>query len=283
MNGLIEKASTLVEALPYIKTYFGKTVVIKYGGHAMVDDELKKNVMLDIILMKYVGMNPVLVHGGGPEINTMLNRLGIHSSFVGGLRVTDSATMEIVEMVLVGKVNTEIVALLNQYGGKAIGLSGKDANFIVAEQRAPELGHVGNVKQINPEIIHQLASQGYIPVVAPIGVGTDGAGYNINADHVAGELAGALQADKLIMLTDIAGIMRDATDRKSLISTLTIAEAQTLITQNVIKKGMIPKVEACMHALRNGVNRTHILDGRILHSILLEIFTDRGIGTMVVK
>jgi len=273
----------LVEALPYIKEYFGKTIVIKYGGHAMIDDELKKNVILDLILMKYVGMNPVLVHGGGPEINQMLDRLGMTSNFIGGLRVTDRAAMEIVEMVLAGKINKEIVALIHRHGGKAVGLSGKDGNLITARQRAPELGFVGDVARINPAIIHQLTQESYIPVVAPIGVGEDGASYNINADHVAGELAGALKADKLIMLTDICGIMREAGKPETLISTLTISEAQQLIAAKVINKGMIPKVEACIRALQKGVHRTHIIDGRILHSILLEIFTDKGIGTMVVE
>lgn len=295
VNGLIEKAHTLIEALPYIRTFFGKTFVIKYGGNAMISPELKKAVMLDVILLKYVGLNPVLVHGGGPEINEMMRRLDKQPEFAGGLRVTDAETMEIVQMVLVGKVNQEIVSLINQYGGKAVGLSGKDGNLIVARRRPPQtvqvdglskvvdLGFVGDVESVNPEIIHILSKEGYIPVISSIGVGLDGESYNINADVVAGEIAAALKADKLIMLTDVEGIFADPSDPSSLISTLEIEAARSLIDQGVISKGMIPKVEACMKAVESGVSRTHIVDGRRLHSILLEIFTDQGIGTMVVS
>lgn len=294
VNGLIEKAHTLIEALPYIRTFFGKTFVIKYGGNAMVSPELKKAVMLDVILLKYVGLNPVLVHGGGPEINDMMRRLGKQPEFAGGLRVTDAETMEIVQMVLVGKVNQEIISLINQYGGKAVGLSGKDGNLIVARRRPPQtvqtdgastlvdLGFVGDVESINPEIIQILSKEGYIPVISSIGVGLDGESYNINADVVAGEIAAALKADKLIMLTDVEGIFADPSDPSTLISTLEIEAARSLIEQGVINKGMIPKVEACIKAVESGVSRTHIVDGRRLHSILLEIFTDKGIGTMVV-
>jgi len=294
VNGLIEKAHTLIEALPYIRTFFGKTFVIKYGGNAMISPELKKAVMLDVILLKYVGLNPVLVHGGGPEINEMMRRVGKEPEFVGGLRVTDAETMEIVQMVLVGKVNQEIVSLINQYGGKAVGLSGKDGNLIVARRRPPQkvqadgetsvvdLGYVGDVESVNPEIIQILSQEGYIPVISSIGVGLDGESYNINADVVAGEIAAALKADKLIMLTDVEGIFADPSDPGSLISTLETEAARSLIAQGVISRGMIPKVEACIKAVESGVTRTHIIDGRRIHSILLEIFTDKGIGTMVV-
>lgn len=281
MNDLIEKANTLMEALPYIQKFSGKTIVIKYGGHAMVDETLKKSLMLDLILMKYVGINPVVVHGGGPRINAMLERLDIKSQFINGLRVTDQETMDVVEMILMGKINKEIVSMINQHGGKAVGLSGKDGKMLVAQQRDPQLGFVGDIKEINPDIIHQLAKEGYIPVIAPIGAGSNGESFNINADSVAGELAAALKASKLIMLTDVKGIMADPKDEKSLISILEINQAQSLIRDGSINKGMIPKVEACINALHHGVKRTHILDGRIPHAILLEIFTNKGIGTMV--
>lgn len=281
----LEKAGILVEALPYIKKFHGKTIVIKYGGHAMLNQELKEAVMQDVILMKLVGMHPVLVHGGGPEINDMLKRLGIKSSFVQGLRVTDEETMAIVEMVLVGKVNKEIVALINHLGGKAVGFSGQDGNLIEAVKRSGEvdLGYVGDVKRINPEIIQTVIAQGYIPVIAPTGIGEDGKPYNINADYVAGELAAALKADKLILLTDVEGIFADYEDKTTLISSLHIDEVEGLIARGTIAGGMIPKVECCVRALKAGVAKTHIIDGRLPHSILLEIFTDEGIGTEVVR
>lgn len=282
-NGeLIEKAGVLIEALPYIRTFFGKTFVIKYGGHAMTDPELKKAVMLDIILLKYVGVNPVLVHGGGPEITSWMNKVGKEPRFVDGLRVTDAETMEIVQMVLAGKVNKEIVALVNRYGGKAIGLSGHDGNLLNARQIGGDLGLVGQVETINAELLHMLSKAGYIPVIASIGAGFDGETYNINADAVAGDLASALNADKLIMLTDVEGIFADERDPDTLISALEIERARHMIREGRIDGGMIPKVEACITALENGVARTHIVDGRSLHSLLLEIFTDEGIGTMVV-
>lgn len=295
MNGLIEKANVLIEALPYIRTFFGKTFVIKYGGNAMISPELKKAVMLDVILLKYVGLNPVLIHGGGPEIDAMMRKVGKTPQFAGGLRVTDAETMDIVQMVLVGKVNQEIVSLINQYGGKAVGLSGKDGNLIIARKRPHEkvevdgvpelvdLGHVGDIESINPQIVQTLSKEGYIPVISSIGVGLDGESYNINADVVAGEIAAALKADKLIMLTDVEGIFEDPSDPSTLISTLRMETARSLISRGAISKGMIPKVEACMTAVESGVSRTHIVDGRRLHSILLEIFTDQGIGTMVVS
>lgn len=296
VDGLVERASVLIEALPYIRNFFGKTFVIKYGGSAMKDPELKKAVMLDVILLKYVGLNPVVVHGGGPEISRMMNRLGKESSFVDGLRVTDEETMEIVQMVLVGKVNQEIVSLINKFGGKAIGLSGKDGNLIIAKRRTGtvvsddqegphevDLGFVGDVETVNTEVISLLSDRGYIPIVSSVGVGLDGESYNINADSVAGNLAAALKADKLIMLTDVEGIFEDPDDRKTLISALQTDRAHKMIDEGKIAGGMIPKVEACVKALEAGVARTHIIDGRSMHSLLLEIFTDRGIGTMVVS
>ncbi len=291
----MEKASILVEALPYIKKFYGKTVVIKYGGHAMINEELKKAVLTDVVLMKYVGMRPVIVHGGGPEITNMLKRLGIQSSFVGGLRVTDEMTMEIAEMVLVGKVNKAIVALLNQYGGRAVGLSGKDANlFQVVKKngkvRQPDgslesvdIGFVGDITKVNPDLVDTLLRKGYIPVISPVSAGHDGESYNINADDAAGALCQALGADKLINLTDVEGILRDKNDKESLISVITESEVPGLIEQGIIDGGMIPKVECCLAALRGGVHSIHILDGRVPHAILLEIFTDKGVGTMVVK
>jgi len=290
----LAKAGILVEALPYIKKFSGRTVVIKYGGHAMVNTELKQAVMQDIILMKLVGINPIIVHGGGPEITAMLDKLAIKSSFVSGLRVTDAATMEVVEMVLVGKVNKDIVGHIQQLGGKAVGLSGKDGGLIRAvkefsavkgpdgQVQQVDLGLVGDVAEVNPHLVELLAQQGYIPVVAPVGMGEDGQSYNINADTMAGALAVALKADKLVLLTDVEGILRDFKDKNSLISSLSVAEVPGLIQEGIITGGMIPKVECCVKALQGGVQTTHIIDGRIPHSILLEVFTDKGIGTMVV-
>ncbi len=289
------RASVLVEALPYIKKFYGKTVVIKYGGHAMPNAELKEAVLTDIVLMKYVGMNPVIVHGGGPEITDMLKRVGKESRFVGGLRVTDRETMEIVEMVLVGKINKEIVTRINRIGGRAVGLSGKDGDLFEAvkkyrKTRTPEggeemvdIGFVGDINRVNPEIVTTVITKGYIPVVAPVAVGLDGQGYNVNADYAAGRLAAALNADKLIILTDVEGIMADRSDPASLYSVLKADEIPSLIDRGIIEGGMIPKVECCLDALAGGVKTTHILDGREIHSILLELLTDRGIGTMVEK
>lgn len=288
---LIGKAEVLIEALPYLRTFADKTFVIKYGGQAMVSEELKKSVMMDIILLKFIGINPILVHGGGAEVTQLMRRLGKEAVFANGLRVTDAETMEVVEMVLMGKVNKGIVTLINQFGGKAVGLSGKDSNLIVARRRAPErvngsqevvdLGYVGDIIKVNPEVIHTLSKEGYIPVISSVAVGLEGESLNINADHVAGELAAALCAEKLILLTDVEGIFADPSDPSSLISSLPKVKALEMIEEGKINKGMIPKVEACLTALENEVNRTHIVDGRISHSLLLEIFTDHGIGTMV--
>ncbi len=293
MNEIIAKAGVLVEAIPYIRTFHGKTFVIKYGGNAMINEDLKQGVMQDIVLLKFLGVNPVVIHGGGPEITNMLNRVGKKAQFVQGLRVTDAETMEIVQMVLVGKLNKEIVAKLNLTGGKAVGLSGQDAKLITAQKtqptmpegfagEIPDIGFVGEVTAIDTTIIKQLLAENYIPVVSSIGVGEDGVSYNINADTAAGELAAALQAEKLIMLTDVEGIFEDYQDKSSLISALRIERAYQMINSGTIEGGMIPKVQACITALQHGVNRTHIIDGRLLHSMLLEILTDQGIGTMVV-
>lgn len=280
-----QKAAILVEALPYIKKFYGKIVVIKYGGHAMVDCALKRAVMTDVILMKLVGMHPVLVHGGGPEINEMLRRVGKESTFVNGLRVTDRETMEIVEMVLAGKINKEIVALINSLGGQAIGLCGKDASLIQARKKRSDvdIGFVGEVTHINPTLVMNVIKDGYIPVIAPIGLGPEGETYNINADYVAGHLAVALGADKLVILTDVEGIMVEREGERAVLSTLHLSEIPDLVRQKQISGGMLPKVECCADAIRGGVRRAHILDGRVPHAILLEIFTDEGIGTMVVE
>ena len=284
IKSAMEKAEILVEALPYIKEFYGKRVVIKYGGAAMQDCALKKKVMQDIVLMKYVGMHPIVVHGGGPDINAMLKRLDIKSSFIDGLRVTDHDTMEIVEMVLGGKVNKEIVSGLNASGGKAIGISGKDGGLLEARAMddTGKMGFVGEVCQVNPQIIETLIENGYIPVIAPIGIDNEQQSYNINADLVAAALAVALKADKLVLLTDVPGLLQNPKDSESLISVLKVSEVPDYIANGVIAGGMIPKVKCCVEAVTGGVGRTHIIDGRVPHSILLEIFTDEGIGTMVI-
>jgi acetylglutamate kinase len=285
IKSALEKAEILVEALPYIKEFYGKRVVIKYGGAAMTDCSLKQKVMQDIVLMKFVGMHPIVVHGGGPEINTMLKRLDIESTFVDGLRVTDQATMEIVEMVLGGKVNKEIVSGINASGGKAIGISGKDGGLIEAQALDPSgrMGFVGRVKQVNPQIIETMIENGYIPVIAPVGIDQQGQSYNINADLAAAAIAVAMKADKLVLLTDVPGLLADARDSDSLISVLKISEVPGYVASGTIAGGMIPKVQCCVEAVEGGVGRTHIIDGRVSHSILLEIFTDEGVGTMVVN
>lgn len=285
MFNIIDKAAVLVEALPYIQKFHGKVLVIKYGGHAMVNQELKEALIKDIILMKLVGMHPVLVHGGGPDINSMLQKLGLESRFVGGQRVTDDQTMDVVEMVLGGKLNKELVALINKHGGRAVGLTGQDAGLLQAVPRkgpqGEDLGRVGEVVRVQPDLVLNLISQGYIPVIAPIAVDSEGRSYNVNADYVAGQLAGALQADKFILLTDVPGILRNLNDRSSLLPEVTLAQIEELKAEGVISGGMLPKVECCTAAIRAGVERAHIIDGRISHGILLEIFTDGGIGTMV--
>ncbi|HHW11765.1 MAG TPA: acetylglutamate kinase [Firmicutes bacterium] len=288
MEEFQQRAQVLIEAIPYIRSFHGKTFVIKYGGNAMINPEIKKAVMLDIILLKYLGLNPVIVHGGGPEISEMLKRVGVKSTFYQGLRVTDADTVEIVNMVLAGKINKELVTMINQFGGKAVGLSGQDSQLLVARKKQldndqVDLGFVGEVVAIKPELLHFLIEKSYIPVVATIGVGADGEFYNINADTVAGELAAALKAEKLIILTDTEGIYADPQDQSSLLSMINIEQARTMIHSGQIEGGMVPKVEACIYALQHGVNRTHIIDGRRFHTLLLEVLTDQGIGTMVVE
>lgn len=292
MERFIGKAETLMEALPYIRRFYGKTFVVKYGGNAMVDEELKDSFAQDIVLLKYVGINPVVVHGGGPQINVMLEKMGTPTQFVRGMRVTDQETMDIVEMVLVGKINKEIVNLINQHGGMAVGLCGKDGGLIRArkmmvtvknnghEPETVDIGMVGEITGINPTVINSLDDNKFIPVIAPIGVGDGGETYNINADLVAGELAEALGAEKLILLTDVEGVK----DKKGeLVTTLKIAQARKLIQEGVVGEGMIPKVECCIEALKGGVAKTHIVDGRVKHAVLLEAFTKEGVGTEVVQ
>lgn len=283
INHTEEQAQILVEALPYIQKYYGKTILIKYGGAAMVDESLKLMVCQDIVLMHFVGMRPVVVHGGGPEVSDVMRRLGMEPNFINGLRVTDADTMEVVEMVLAGKTNKAVVSNINRHGGKAVGLSGKDADLIVAEKAASEvdLGFVGRVKEINPGILETLSADGFIPVISSVAVGPDGASYNVNADTIAGALAAKLEAEKLILMTDVAGILRDVNDPESLIPTMPMEDAETLIGSGEISKGMIPKVQACVSALSGGVKRAHIIDGRRRHALLMEVFTDTGIGTMI--
>jgi acetylglutamate kinase len=289
MDTLIKKAEILIEALPYIQKLYGKTVVVKYGGNAMINEALKNSVMEDITLLKFIGMNPIVVHGGGPEITKTLEKFEIKSQFVNGLRVTDPATMEIAQMVLVGKTNKEIVSLLNEKGGKAIGLCGIDGRLIECTKRRAfsdgqevDLGQVGEIVRINSSLLTLVARDEYIPVVAPIGIGPHGESYNINADDVAGEIAVAVKAEKLIFLTDVEGVKSQGKEGE-ILSALTIKEVHDLIDRKVIVGGMIPKVQGCIDALEKGVGRTHIIDGRIPHCILLEIFTFKGIGTMIMK
>jgi acetylglutamate kinase len=293
MENPIDKAKILVEALPYIRRFYDKTIVIKYGGSTMEEERMKRGFALDVVLLKYIGLNPVVVHGGGPQIGEMLTKMGKKSKFVEGMRVTDRETMDVVEMVLVGKVNKEIVSLINQQGGKAIGLSGKDARLITAKKlkltkshrkgEKPEvidIGMVGEVKAINPGVIEALEKENFIPVIAPVGVGEGGETYNINADLVAGKIASALRAEKFILLTDVEGVMDE---KHRLIPTLNAKQAKRLIAQKIISSGMIPKVNCCLNALEEGVAKAHIIDGRVEHAILLEIFTDVGIGTQIYK
>lgn len=290
MKQLIDKANTLMEALPYIRRFAGKTFVIKYGGHAMSDERLKESFALDVIMLKSLGINTVIVHGGGPQINETLKRYGIVSEFVRGMRVTDSETMGVVEMVLVGQVNKEVVGYLNQHGGKAVGLCGKDGSLLLAKkllQEVPadnggveqiDIGYVGDVVKVNTDLIRVLEQGGYLPVIAPVGVGLEGESYNINADVVAGRVAAALNAEKLILLTDTPGVLDKD---KKLIQKISVAQMHRLIDDESITGGMIPKVVCCAEALNDGVKKAHIIDGRMEHSILLEIFTDVGIGTEI--
>ncbi len=281
----IQKAAVLVEALPYIREFEGKTVVIKYGGAAMENPNLRRSTTEDIVLMKYVGMNPVVVHGGGPEINRMLTRLGVEPKFHNGLRVTDEETIAVVEMVLAGRINKEIVTLISKAGGNPVGLSGKDGNLLHARriemEDGSDIGYVGQITGVHYKIINVLCDAGMIPVIAPTATDPQGNTWNVNADTAAGEIAAALQAEKLVFLTDTPGLLRDPQDPSSLIHQLCHKEIIELTTKGVIAGGMIPKVEACLKALDYGVVKTHIIDGRVPHSLLLEIFTDRGMGTLV--
>lgn len=277
------RVRVLSEALPYIQQFAGRTVVIKYGGAAMKDSSLKDKVMRDIVFLSCVGLRPVVVHGGGPEINSWLDKLGIEPQFKNGLRVTDAPTMEVVEMVLVGKVNKEIVTLINQAGGLAIGLCGKDGNLIKARPEGQEgIGFVGEVSAVNINVLDSLLKSGYIPVVSSVAADETGQAYNINADTVAGELAAALGAEKLILLTDTPGILKDYKDPSTLITKMDIQEARSLISSGVVGGGMIPKVNCCVRSLAQGVRATHIVDGRVPHALLLEILSDAGIGSMIV-
>lgn len=291
MKAVIGKAEILIEALPYIQSLAGKTVVIKYGGNAMVSEELKNHVMQDVTLLKYIGINPVLVHGGGPDISDMLQRLSIPSEFRGGLRVTTAETMSVAQMVLVGKTNKEIVSRLNQNGAKAIGICGIDGRLIECEKidtdhdgQPLDVGYVGRIVKINTKVLEMLAGDEYIPVVAPIGIGANGESYNINADTVASEIAAALQAEKLMTLTDVEGVrISGENGQDTVISTLNEQEINQLISEGTISGGMIPKVLGCLDTVRRGVGRAHIIDGRIPHCLLLEIFTNKGIGTMITR
>ncbi len=283
MKKQIEKIKTLFEALPYIKEFSGKTLVIKYGGAAMIEEDLKQSFARDVVLMKYVGINPVIVHGGGPQIGELLERLDKESEFINGIRVTDSDTMDVVEMVLGGKVNKEIVGMINNFGGKAVGISGKDGELIRAKKmrvRGKDFGHAGDVEQVNPEVIRTLEDNGFIPVIAPIGCDKNGKSYNVNADIAAGRIAAALKAEKLLLLTDVKGVLDKD---KELISVMGLAGARAAIKKKVATGGMIPKLECCIEAVASGVNSAHIIDGRVEHAVLLEVFTYSGIGTVIRK
>ena len=292
----MDRVNILVEALPYIKKFYNKKVMIKYGGHAMVDDEAMASTAGDTVLLKYVGMQPIVVHGGGPEITRSMKKLGKEPKFIKGLRVTDEETMSIVKMVLVGNINTDIVSQICLHDGKGAGLSGKDNKLIQAckkihrikdeetgEIEEIDLGLVGEIKKINPEILEMYTENDFIPVISPIGIADDGTTLNLNADTVAGAIAGEMNAEKLIILTDVPGVLRDPNDPSTLIQRIHIDEIPALIEEGIISGGMIPKIETCVEALNNGVKSAHILDGRIKHTLLLEIFTKEGIGTMIYK
>ena len=281
----------LIEALPYIKKFHDKKILIKYGGHAMVDEEAKSYTARDTVLLKYVGMKPLIVHGGGPEISKSMDKLGKESKFIKGLRVTDEETMEIIEMVLVGKISTEIVSELIKHDGKAISLSGKDSSLIFAHKKGAskideeivDLGLVGEVDCVNTDLLNMFLENDYIPVISPVGIAEDGTSLNLNADTAAGEVASAVDAEKLIILTDVPGVLRDPSDPTSLIQKIRVDEIPSLIEEGIISGGMIPKIETCVNAINNGVKSCHIIDGRKKHSLLLEIFTTNGIGTMIFK
>ena len=281
-DAVVNRATVLAEALPYIQKFYGKTVVVKYGGNAMISDDLRRAVISDIILLNLVGIHVVVVHGGGPEITEMLNKIGKESQFVDGLRYTDEETMDIVQQILCGKVNKNLVATLNRRGGKAIGLCGMDAGLFQAKKLDEKYGLVGEVVKVNPSPVQDVLKDGYIPVVSTVAQGLDGENaYNINADTAAAKLAVALNAEKLILLTDVRGLLRDPKDENTLIHVVGLSDVPLLVKEGVIKGGMIPKVECCVEAVRSGVSRTHILDGRIPHSILIEMLSDEGIGTMI--
>ena len=277
-----KRAKVLIQAMPYIKKYTGETIVVKYGGNAMINEDLKSAVMSDLVLMQLVGINVVLVHGGGPEINAMLDAVGKESRFENGMRVTDKETIDIVQMVLAGKVNKSLVQLLESHGGKALGFCGLDGRLLMAEKlvSSVDLGYVGEIKEVNPAPLNNAMQNGYIPIVATVAGGYDGNVYNINADLAAAQIAAKLGAKKLILMTDIIGLLRDVNDDESLISVVNVSEVPMLKRDGIIKGGMIPKIDCCVEAVRNGVNRAHIIDGRLEHSILLELFSDEGIGTM---
>lgn len=293
----METVNILIEALPYIKKFHKKKIMIKYGGHAMIDSEAMSSTARDTVLLKYVGMKPMVVHGGGPEISRSMNKLGKEPKFIGGLRITDQETMDIVKMVLVGKINTDIVSQVCLHGGKGVGISGKDNHLIKARRRAPQiivdnttgeektidLGLVGSIENVNPEIVEMLTSNEYIPIISPIGVDDSSNTLNLNADTVAGDIAAEVDAEKLIILTDVPGILEDPKDPETLIKKVNINEIKELIDKGIVTNGMIPKVETCINAIENGVKSTHIIDGRIKHSVLLEIFTKKGIGTMITR
>ena len=286
MKESIQKAQILIEAFPYIRQWYGATVVVKYGGSTRSGAEELKNTLQDIVLMKFVGMRPVVVHGGGKDITALTEKMGIRSQFVDGLRVTDLPTMEVVEMVLGGKINKELVSTIQQLGGQAVGLSGKDGNMLQAtrmkSKTGKDIGFLGRVSKVNTSILDILDKEQFIPVIAPLGLGADGKTYNVNADEAAGAIAGALKAEKLVFLTDVPGICRKKDDPKSLLSSVKAKDVAKLIKSGVISGGMIPKVEACLHAVKSGVHKTHIIDGTLPHALLLEIFTPQGVGTEIV-
>jgi len=274
------KASILIQALPYIQKYYGKIIVVKYGGNAMINDELKEAVMGDVVLLSLIGIKVVLVHGGGPEINDMLKKINKKSEFIDGLRVTDKETMDIVQMVLAGKVNKSLVQLINEHGGKALGLCGTDGEMIITKRLDDVHGFVGEITEINTKIIDDALNNGYIPVISTVGCDREGNTYNVNADTAASRIAGELKAESLISMTDIIGLLRDVNDPSSLITIVNVSEVKELINDGIISGGMIPKVDCCVDAIRRGVNKSFIIDGRVPHSILIEVLTDEGIGTM---